>query len=128
VLLHEVDHFNKRVAFSEKEITKAKTPKKPYNTFFSEQDPEGGLYFIKRLFGAVVKKLSLEQAEFILNLSNWESYALDDFLAEFMKIVDIKNDAPSIRLFDTSDTKVEETNCYIAMNRMLEPRNTCYKS
>jgi hypothetical protein len=125
VLLHEIDHFNKRVAFSGKEINRAKTPKKNYNVMSNDQ-PEGGFYFIKSLFGAEVKRLSLEQAEFILDLNNWKNCCLTGFCEKFRDIINIKIDAPCIRLIDTSDQKAEQSYCYIAMNRLQEPKNSCY--
>jgi hypothetical protein len=122
VLLHEVDHFNKRNAFSGQEISKAKTPRTKNNIFANK--PEGGFYFIKTLFSVDIRRLSLEQAEFILNLNNWNC-SLNEFQAKFSDIVNIKDDAPSIRLINTSEN--EDTYCYIAMNRMQEPENTCSK-
>jgi hypothetical protein len=122
-LLHESEHFNKRLVFEGAEIKKARTPKKSdlANCYGENKRPEGGIYFMESLFSNRMVTLNLAQAEYILNLANWKKF--DDFNVfrkEFEKITFKEyKDIPSIRLkeSDIIEGNDDATFCYIGERR-----------
>ena len=94
IIIHELNHFMKRIFDKDKNINLCKTPK--IKGF--DEEGEGGKQLIKLLFGdALINKyLNIEQAKYILDLKNWNRKSVLEFQEEFSKIIANKGNEDSI--------------------------------
>ena len=81
VIIHEINHFMKRYFNINQANTLCNTP-------LIKNISEGGRQLIKLLFGdeLIKKKLNIEQANFILNPTNWNKKSVSEFKKCFMEI------------------------------------------
>ena len=81
VIIHEQNHFLKRIFNKNRENILCKTPDiKGCN--------EGGIQLIKLLFGdeLIKQKLNIEQAKYIIKLDNWKKNSVYEFKRDFLAI------------------------------------------
>ena len=81
VIIHEQNHFMKRYFNKNQPNILCKTP-------VIKNISEGGRQLIKLLFGdeLIKKKLNIEQANFILNINNWNKKSVSEFKKCFKEI------------------------------------------
>ena len=83
IIYHEFSHYiNAVISFTEGKLKSSNIPRKEYLSF-----REVGYYLELLLFGKVIKTLSLEEAEYILNSDNYYK-SLEDFRKGFKKVSD----------------------------------------
>jgi hypothetical protein len=119
VILHESNHYNKRLYFKGEETSKAETPRLLNGSNLDSNDrAEGGVYMLMTLFKNSLETINITQARYILNEQNWENFDdyksfQEDFAEKTSNLSN--NNLPLIRLKETS--KGNQSYCYIGIKR-----------
>ena len=88
LVIHELNHFMKRYLNKNKSFNSCKTPE-------IKECKEGGEQLIKLLFGHILieNSINIEQANYILNIGNWNQKSVYEFKKKFLEIkTDLKAD------------------------------------
>ena len=83
VIIHEQNHYIKRYLNVDIDTEMCKTPK-----IGEKDEAEGGKFLIKLLFGdpLIKKTLNIKQAEYILDIKNWQKSSVKEFRDGFLAI------------------------------------------
>ena len=104
IIIHELNHFIKRLLNIGQDIDVCKTPK--IKGF--DDEGEGGKQLIKLLFGDVLinKYLNIEQSKYILDIKNWNKARVREFREDFSKIETNKGNEGSIVYFNSDKMSI----------------------
>lgn len=84
IIIHEVNHLNRMLNHEGESSKENSTPRNNKLQKILDDGPEGGRYKCAALFGQNYVSLSLQQAEFISNVDNWNPI-LEDNNSENLK-------------------------------------------
>ena len=93
VIIHEQNHYIKRFLNVDTDIQLCKTPQ-----IGKDDEGEGGKLLIKLLFGDALinQSLNIKQAEYILNIKNWNKSNAIDFRKGFLSLITEEGEETSI--------------------------------